>query len=456
MNSRFVAGAAGLLLASAALPASAQYANEFTPAKLIKQGTTSKSIAGSGLVVVQVQVNPDGTHKVLKVIKSTNAGDNDAAMDVAASSSYKPATRGTTPIVSFYDFTLKFSGKSVVSSEQSAGSGQTLDSTDAPIANLIRAGQYAAAQQKAQAILAASPTDDTARQLLGIAQYDAGDVTGAAATFDRVATIGAQFKPVATQSFAASAVQTSQTDPAKSMAYAQKAIALDAGSTDAKFALGVAQVANKQYADGLATLKAVHQTAFADPKTPVKAKVGIDSSLLLAYTQTNDAADAQAIGAELKQLDPTSTLPARTIGNALLESGVTASKAGDNATALKDFDQAAAAGDPDVALVANTQAAFLIAKGQKPDYALMKSYADKALAIKAEDAPANFAEGFALAGEWATGGRKDDALKKQAQDTLSKADSLAKAAGNESLALQIESFMKQTLSPPAPAASSSP
>jgi hypothetical protein len=34
-------------------------------------------------------------------------------------------------------------------------------------------------------------------------------------------------------------------------------------------------------------------------------------------------------------------------------------------------------------------------------------------------------------------------LKAQAQDSLTKADTLAKAAGNESLALQIESFMKQ-------------
>jgi hypothetical protein len=50
-------------VALAASPANAQYATEFSPAKLIKQGTTSVPIAGSGTVVVQVQVNSDGTHK---------------------------------------------------------------------------------------------------------------------------------------------------------------------------------------------------------------------------------------------------------------------------------------------------------------------------------------------------------------------------------------------------------
>ena len=92
---RIVAPAIAALVALTQLPAAAQYANEFVPAKLIKQGTTSTAIAGSGTVVVQVQVNADGTHKAIKVIHSSNSGDNPAAMEIAQNSSYRPAHRGT-------------------------------------------------------------------------------------------------------------------------------------------------------------------------------------------------------------------------------------------------------------------------------------------------------------------------------------------------------------------------
>src|SRR5579863_6707956 len=123
MNARFriIAPAAAALFALGTLPAAAQYSNEFTPAKLISQGKTTQAIAGSGTVVVQVQVNPDGTHKAIKVIHSTNAADNPAAMDLAQNSSYRPAHRGTTPVVSFYDFTLRFNGKSVAAASDMGG-----------------------------------------------------------------------------------------------------------------------------------------------------------------------------------------------------------------------------------------------------------------------------------------------------------------------------------------------
>src|ERR1700727_1034399 len=124
------AALAGLAVFASSLPAVAQYANEFSPAKLTHQGNTSIAIAGSGTVVVQVQVNADGTHKATKVIKSTNAADNDAAMDIAQNSSYRPAHKGTTPVPSFYDFTLKFNGKSVAQS----GDVDSGTSNDSPAA----------------------------------------------------------------------------------------------------------------------------------------------------------------------------------------------------------------------------------------------------------------------------------------------------------------------------------
>jgi hypothetical protein len=79
----------------------------------------------------------------------------------------------------------------------------------------------------------------------------------------------------------------------------------------------------------------------------------------------------------------------------------------------------------------------------KPDYKRMQAYADKALALKPNDAQANFAEGIALTAQWAS--NHDDGMKKRASDALGKADQQAKAEGNEALSLQIESFVKKNL-----------
>lgn len=434
--------AAGILFGT--LPAAAQYSNEFSPAKLLKQGTTSTAIAGSGTVVVQVQVNADGTHKAIKVIHTTNSGDNAAAMEIAQNSSYRPAHRGSTPVPAFYDFTLKFNGKSVASNQGGGGGGGTSSISPAAtqVASLIRSGQYSQAKAKAQAGLLSNPSDESLREMLGIAAFDSGDVTTAAQAFDKVNNIGKQFQPAAAASLAAAAVQVADSNPQQSMTYAQKAMSLDP-STNSKFALGVAQLANKQNAEALTTLKAVHSAAMNDPKFNKTAKENVDARLMGAYLANNDTQDAQAIANEIKQLDPSSTLAGRVMGNSYLQAGVSAASAKNYPDALKNFDQAVAVGDPDVQVTANVQAAFVIAKMDKPDWKQMQSYADKAIALKPNDAPANYAEGIALTGQWAAS--KDDSTKKKALDALNKADSLAKQSGNEALALQIETFMKQSL-----------
>ena len=430
-----VAATLGCCVALGSAPAFAQYANEFTPAKVVKQGTTTKEIAGSGTVEVQVQVNADGTHKVTKVLRTTNPADNAAAMDIAQNSSYKPAMRGTTPQTSFYDFTLKFNGKSV--------SGNDTNSPAAQIERMIRAGNYSGAKTQATSYLQSSPTDDQVRQLLGVADFYSGDTDGAAAAFAQVNSVDPQFRSLAAQSLANAAVKASQTDPAQSLTYAQKAVSLD-GSTNSKFALGVAQIANKQYADAATTLKAVHQTLWADPKTTKTIKVNVDQRLLEAYLAQNDTADAQAISDEMKQLDPSATAnSSRVMGNHYLQLGVDASKAKEHDQAIKYFEQAAATGDPQVEVTAYAQAAFESASVDKPDWSKVKGYADKALAIKPDDAAANFAEGIALTGQYATNQKSD--TKAQAVDYLNKADNYAKAEGNQALAQQIESFMKTNI-----------
>ena len=445
---RIVAPAAAALAVTAGIPALAQYSNEFVPAKLLHQGTTSKPIVGSGKVVVQVEVHSDGSHKAIKVISSTNPGDNDAAMEIAQNSTYRPAHRGSTPVTAFYDFTLKFNGKSVANTaSEGSESGPSvaagsLSGAASQVAALIRAKQYSQAKSKAQMELLSSPGDESLRQMLGVAAFDSGDYATAASAFDKVATVGQQFKPIAAQSLARASVDVASTDPTKALTYAQKAVALEP-STNSKYALGQAQLANKQYADAIVTLKQVHAAAFADPKTPTNAKVAIDTALMNAYQQTNDTQDMQAMAAEAKQLDPNSTLPGRVLGSGLLKAGVDAANAKNYDAAFKDFDQAAAGGDPEVAVTAYTQAAFLVARMDKPDYKRMQAYADKALALKPNDAAANFAEGIALTGQWASS--HDDGTKKKAADALDKADQQAKAEGNEALSLQIESFVKKNL-----------
>jgi TonB family protein len=386
MKLRFAIGTltvATALILGRALPAGAQYANQFTPAKLIAQGKTTHTIAGSGTTVVQVQVNADGSHKAIKVIHSTNPANDAAAMDIAQNSTYHPAHRGSTPVTSFYDFTLRFNGRSVANAateQQSAGGGS--------------GGGTSVANQNQAAGLAVQ------------------------------------------------AVKMADDNPTQALALAQKAMSLDP-DTNSKYALGRAQLANKQYSDAIATLKEVHTAAFADPKMPTNAKVAIDTSLMTAYFESNDTQNAQAMAAEIKQLDPTSTLPGQVLGNSLINAGVSAGEAKNYDEAFKDFDQAAAQGDQQVAVTAYTQAALLVSKMEKPDYKRMQAYAEKALALKPDDPMANFAEGIAFTGQWASS--HDDATKKKALDSLTKADQQAKAAGNIALSLQIETFIKQNL-----------
>jgi tetratricopeptide (TPR) repeat protein len=448
MNARFriVAPAVALLFALGELPALAQYANEFTPAKLTHQGTTTNSIAGSGTVKVQVQVNADGTHKATKIISSTNSGDNAAAMDIAQNSSYRPAHRGATPTTSFYDFTLKFNGKSVAQTPTDTSgipSGRgSMTSAASQVGALVRQGKYQEAKSKAEAGLLESPGDNSLREMLGIASYDAGDYMTAASAFDKVPSIGSEFRPAAARSFAAATVKVAQQNPTTALNYAQKAVAIDPGP-NSRFALGVAQLANGDNAAALDSLKAARDAAMADSKIPVASKVNIDSELLQAYLANHDTASAQQVAAQIKQLDPNSTAGGQAMGATLIKAGNAAVDAKDTTTALSDFDQAAALGDPSISVTANTLAAFAIARSAKPDYKRMQAYAEKALAVKPNDAAANFADGIALTAQWASS--HDDSTKKKAAAALDKADQQAKSDGNEALSLQIETFVKKNL-----------
>ena len=159
-----------LLLAALALivtgaPALAQYANEYVPPKLTKLGHTSKPIAGSGIVEVKVQVNADGSHKFVNIIKTTNRGDNPAAIEIASTSTFSTARRGKNPLTAFITFSLKFTGKSFAG--EAISSNIDVQRTE----GMVRAGNYAGAKAKALAFLAKHPGDTAMLQELGAAGH---------------------------------------------------------------------------------------------------------------------------------------------------------------------------------------------------------------------------------------------------------------------------------------------
>jgi hypothetical protein len=292
--------AAGIIAWHAPLQALAQYANEFTLAKVEHTGTAQHAVAGPGEVTVQVQVNPDGSHKVIRVIRSTNPGDNAAALDIADSSSYDPAHRGAQTIASFYDLVLNFNSTGAVV----ASAPESMASVEA----LVRARQYAQAIYRADAILASHPNDQSTLQWLGVAQFDNGDLPAAAVTFDKVTTIGATFVPIAAQAYAGAAVHLSQMDPSQSLAYAQKAYAL-APDANSQFALAAAQVGNRQYSSAIASLKALRDSGSING---VKEKENVDTLLLQAYLAVNDTADAETVSSEMKASNPNGDASGRT------------------------------------------------------------------------------------------------------------------------------------------------
>uniref|UniRef100_E6Q4D0 TonB C-terminal domain-containing protein n=1 Tax=mine drainage metagenome TaxID=410659 RepID=E6Q4D0_9ZZZZ len=423
-----------VLAAMGALPARAQYTSEFSPAKLIKQGTATTPWAGPGLVVLQVEVFPNGTFHVMKVIRTTNAGDVAAALEIAKTSTYMPAHRGSKPIQAFYDYTLKFGKRLVRSGEQGMGGGK-LGHIDA----LIHAGKYADAKQAAATYLLAHPGNALALQYLGIADYFSSDYPSAVKAFDKVKTIGAPFKVAAAQAFAAVAVLRSSTDPDQALLYAQKSYALDS-SPNSLYALGLAEFGMKHYARSIASLEKARGMLFAQKNTPTATKVAVDSHLLQGYLQTGDTTNSNAMLAELKALDPTGTTGAEFVGAFYLQQGVAAAKAHKPVEALAALDKAASAGDPKISETAYTQAAFVIIQSSAPDYNRVRSYAKKALAIDPNDPVALFASGIGEAG-LATDFHRAD-LTDRAKTTLNKALAIAKAGKNAALVLQIQNFLK--------------
>lgn len=439
--SRLATAATALAVATTfAAPASAQYANEYVPPKMVAQGKTSQAIAGSGTVVVQVQVNANGTAKAIRVIHSTNSADNAAAMDIANHSKYRPAKRGKTPVTSYYDFTLRFKGKSVASNAAAPG----MTGKAASIDSLIRAGKYEQAKSQLETALQSNPSDPLLNSELGAANFFLGNYPDAAASFDKVPNLNKEFSKVASQSYSLAAGKLSQSNPQQAVAYGKKAVSM-APSGGSYYSLGVAELNAGDAQAAVADLKKSRDMAFADTKTDVKTRVAIDSALLQAYTKAGDTAGAQTTADEIRKLDPNSDAAQIVMGNQYMSQGNDASKAGKHDVAIAAYEKAAQVGGPKVAVTAYAAAALEESRLDKPDYSKMRADADKALAASPNDPLALFADGIAQYGQYVQAGSSNAGQKQQAIDTLNKAKAAAQAAGNMSLSLNIENFMKQNI-----------
>jgi tetratricopeptide (TPR) repeat protein len=320
---------------------------------------------------------------------------------------------------------------------------------------MIRAGNYSGAKAQATAALANNPDDPVLNSELGAANYFLNDPVAAAQAFSKVTSVPHEFAQVAANSYIQAAQKLANTDSASALAYAQKGMTLSQSSGGAYYALGAAELAANKPAQAVTDLKKARDLVFADPKTSAKDRANVDQELFAAQNGAGDKEGAQTTLAEIKRLQPNNTAIGRLQANTYLSQGNAAQKAGNFQQAISDFEQAAsvANGDQQVLVTAYTSAAFatsaMIQAQKTPptvsDYGKMKAYADKAVAAAPNDPNANFAEGVALGGEYIVGGKSDSSLKTQAIAALNKAKAAAQAAGNMTLALNIDNFIKQNL-----------
>lgn len=378
-------------LASFPLAASAQTSQFYSPPKVIKQGSNTTPVAGSGTVEVKVFVKKNGSVGSTQVIKSTNHGDDPAALEIAKSSTYKPGARDAKPEDAYYTFVLKFSGSSV-QADTGAG-GSTIAQANA----LIRAGKYDEAKTDLQSYLTGHPGDKDANALLGVADSYLNDSTGAAAAFDQAGTIPDRFKVVAAHAYTDAAVAAlKEKNNDQAIALSGKALALQQ-SVNGLYVRGTAYANAQQYPQAIADLekaKAEATTGKADATT----MSAIDSALATAYIFGGQPDKGVALAQDVKRREPSNTRIDDTLAGYYNQQAGAAIQAGKTDQAVADLDAGAKA-LPSRAVPLYTSAANLLAKGAKTpdDWKKVKAEIDKALAVAPNDPQANFIAGVALA-----------------------------------------------------------
>jgi len=411
-------------LAAVAAPAS-DPSTYYTAPKLIKRGTATAAIDGPGTVMVKVLVNKDGTFKVQGIISSTNHGDDKAALEIASSSTYRPARKGSKVQTAFYDFRLTFTASGAATETDTTELGQ--------IERMIHAGNFSGAKTKIDAYLLSHPGEARAEVDLGLADSFLNDFEGAAAAFDKGGTIPPNYRAVAGKSYAEAAITFSRAKDGKTaVAYGRRAVELTP-SFGTYNSLGFAEYANADYVSAAADLEKARGLAVSE-KIPDKTRGLVDLNLTAAYLNAGNLDAATQSAAEARQLDATlgnqlDTLMVNYYGTQA--KGLYASKKFAEAAVM--FEQAAGT-IPSQAAFLYAQAAKAYLFGDKPDNLKAKADAEKALALDPGNALAFYAAGVSLANQ----NKSKDAL-----DYLKKAQDAAKKAGDADLTTQIEAAIKR-------------
>lgn len=446
MHGRILGAALGALTLCSPLAARAQAVpTYYAPPKLVKHGTNLSAIAGKGVVVVQVLVNKDGSFKVSKVLHTTNSGDNAAALEIARTSTYRPASRGPQKLTAYYDYSLRFTSSGAASADegsQSGGGGAAGAGAAGGVGGpgryeaMLRAGNYSGAQAGLRTYVGEHPGDSRAQSDLGVADTFLSDFAGAVDAFDKAGTIAPGMKSVAAKAYAEDTnalIKNNQSD--KAIAVAKRAAQL-APSLFTYNNLGSAEVQTGQNDAAVTDLEKARSLGPSTPNAKPKDRAQLDVNLVDAYLATNNIEKAKTVAAEAAQLDPSQSGAAgNQFANYYYKQSQTLSKAGKAGEAAAMLEQGAASAPKAAALQLYTQAAFTYLGAQpKPDNDKAKADADKALALGPDDAQANFAEGVALANT----GKGKDALT-----YLNKADDAAKKDNDTKLATAIENAIKQ-------------
>lgn len=421
--------AACALILVAPISASAQSAAYYTPPKLKTQGKNTSDVAGPGTVVVKVLVTKTGSVTVQGIVRSSNHGDDAAALEIAKSSTYRPATRGNVALTAFYDYTLKFATKGGTASDTAAAGGL------ASFEREIRAGNYASAQTGLHSYAVAHPSDVKAELDLGIASALLSEATQAAAAFDKAGTIPDNYRALAAKAYNdAASAQIKAKDAPSAIAFAKRAIAL-APNPFTYNTLGTGEAANGDYVAAIADLEKARALAAASANFKPADRATIDVNLVSAYLGASKPDDAAAVAAEATKLDPNVTNAQLFLANYYEKSAsdlVTAGKINDAGVL---YDKAAIVA-PTQAVALYVKAAFVyLRETPNPDNVRAGAEADKALALAPNDAAANFAKGVALANQ---PGKTKDAMT-----YLTRADASAKSGSDASLTAAIEDGIKK-------------
>jgi len=381
--------ATGIALA-VPLAADAQISGPYTPPKVLTRGTNTVQAAGAGSVTVKVLVKANGSIGSVSIVKSTNPGDNAAAIEVARTSKYAPGKHGGKPDpVTFYTYVLAFSG-----------AGTSVDALDPNLQNEtfnranadLRAGKYEAAKGLLTAYLRAAPSDEHANLLLGVAEYYQNDLAGAAVAFDKSGTIPANFRSLAVDAYYKyGSAQLEAKNYPDAIAYAAKDIALT-GAAGGYNLRGTAELESHQYDASIADLEKARALSTSAPS---HSQAIVLANLGTAYAASGQTDKAVEISKQVKALDPSVTNVDDAIAQVVADKANAAVAKGDYAGAAQILDAAApAVGKQAVAFYDSASMDQL--KAPKPDWKALKAEADKALAIDGNDVEANYVAGYAL------------------------------------------------------------